>query len=211
MGLRPAESRGTPRPRPALLAYGVLCLIVLGLVGLLVWTGDRAFERFLGPLPPLEVFVGVAILGGVLFATVMARAGFAVFRTGEGGWIRAAGAAAAFGAVVVTADFFVVFPADLNVPFPQSLLFYPAVGFLVGILFHVLPMSVLLAPLGFVRTPRGRDRFVWGTLAVTALLEPSYQIVALSSSWFSGASAWLRSTSSHSTWSSSGCSGGSTS
>ena len=169
--------------RSALLAYGVLCLIVLGLVGLLVWTGDRAFGRFLGLLPPLGVFAGVAVLGAVLFATVMARAGFAVLRTGEAGWIRAARAAAAFGPVVVTADFFIVFPSDLNVPFPQSLFFYPAVGFLVEILFHVLPLSVLLAPLGFVRTRRGRDRFVYGALAVTALLEPSYQIAALSSSW----------------------------
>lgn len=93
-----------PHDRSLLLTYGVLCLVVLGLVGLLISSEEPVFGRFLGRLPPLGVFAGVASLGGVLFATVLSRAGFAVIRSGgAGGWVWAAWAAAAFVAVHVVA------------------------------------------------------------------------------------------------------------
>ena len=57
---------------------------------------------------------------------------------------------------IIIADFFIRYPEDINVPVPEALLFYPAVGFVAEIAFHVLPLALLLfvlAPL----IPPGRD------------------------------------------------------
>jgi hypothetical protein len=62
---------------------------------------------------------------------------------------------------------------------------------LVEILFHVVPLSVLLVPLAFINDPRGRDRLVYGALAATALLEPAYQTLLPSSSWSRPAVAFI--------------------
>jgi hypothetical protein len=54
-----------------------------------------------------------------------------------------------FGAWQVCADLLVTrLPKDINVPPPQSLLFYPAMGYVVEVLFHAFPLALLLAVLG---------------------------------------------------------------
>jgi hypothetical protein len=162
--------------RVALLTFVGLSLVILGLVNLLLLTGESAFGRFLGGLPPMTVFAGAAGTGGVLLATVLRRAGFAVARhDGAGGWVLALEAAAVFGAVVVAADSLIVFPRNMNVPFPRSLAFYPAMSFLVEVLFHLVPLSILLVPLAFTKAPQTRDRVMVVALALTAFLEPVYQ------------------------------------
>jgi hypothetical protein len=126
-------------------------------------------------------------------ATVLGRAGFVVVQRGEGGRsVRALSAAGTFGAVVVAADlFFVHFPRDMNVPFPRSLAFYPAIAFLVEILFHVLPLSVALFPLALVRSPKARRLLAFGALAAAALLEPAYQVLKASGGQAPGTAAFV--------------------
>jgi hypothetical protein len=80
-----------------------------------------------------------------------------------------------FGLWQVCADLLVVrFPKDINVPAPQSVLFYPAIGYVVEVLFHALPLVVLLVVLD--RLP---ERFkpngtvaTWSCIVFVSLLEP---------------------------------------
>lgn len=54
-----------------------------------------------------------------------------------------------FGAWQICADLLVMrLPKDINVPPPQCLLFYPAMGYVVEVLFHAFPLALLLAVLG---------------------------------------------------------------
>ena len=56
--------------------------------------------------------------------------------------------ATVFGIWQACADLFVTrFPKDINVPAPQSLLFYPAIGYVVEVVFHALPLALLLVAL----------------------------------------------------------------
>ena len=59
--------------------------------------------------------------------------------------------AALLGIVMILVDTKIIFSADMNVLFPESLLFYPAIGFLVEIVFHVLPLAGLLLVLNSLR------------------------------------------------------------
>jgi hypothetical protein len=62
--------------------------------------------------------------------------------------VRGVGVSAAiatlFGVWQICADLLVTrFPKDINVPSPQSWLFYPAIGYVVEVFFHALPLALL--------------------------------------------------------------------
>ena len=85
--------------------------------------------------------------------------------------------ATALGVAIVIADLFIRYPEDTNVPVPQALLFYPAVGFVAEIVFHVLPLAVLLLALSPLAGRLGRDRVVWIGVLLVAVLEPTFQVL----------------------------------
>lgn len=83
---------------------------------------------------------------------------------------------------ILVVDLNVPFPADLNVLFPESLLFYPAIGFFVEILFHVLPLSILLISLTSIFKNANHKNIIWICIIIVSLLEPVFQTMPLFSS-----------------------------
>jgi hypothetical protein len=79
----------------------------------------------------------------------------------------------ALGAILV--DLVFPYPEDINVLLPQSLLFYPTMGFVVEILFHLLPLTLLLVLLTSVFKGRDFDRIFLVIIVIISLLEPLYQ------------------------------------
>ena len=65
----------------------------------------------------------------------------------------------------------------MNVPFPESLLFYPVIGFMAEIVFHVLPLSLLLMALPTIFKNIRLGTTVWISILIVALLEPTFQAV----------------------------------
>ena len=81
---------------------------------------------------------------------------------------------------IIIADFVIRYPEDTNVPVPEALLFYPAVGFVAEIAFHVLPLALLLLFLAPIRKKLGSDRRIWPAwlaIAIAAVVEPTFQVV----------------------------------
>ena len=58
---------------------------------------------------------------------------------------------------------------------PQGFFFYPSIAFVVEILFHVLPLTLILILLTALPGNLSFDRIIWPTIIVTALLEPVFQ------------------------------------
>jgi hypothetical protein len=83
---------------------------------------------------------------------------------------------------MILVDLKVVFPPDINVLFPESVLFYPAMGFFAEILFHVLPLSVLLFSLTSIFRNLSYENIVWICILIVALLEPIYHTIPMGSS-----------------------------
>lgn len=156
------------------------------LVGIGYFSNNLLFQRFLDEINPLIVGFLIIALGFVLLSLLLLKGRFSIYEKGNlKGLLYASGLAAMYGLIIILVDFVTRFyPADINVRFPESLLYYPAIGFFVEILFQVLPLTLFL----FILTPLSRktssNRALWVSILLASVLEPIFQV----SSLFSGQS-----------------------
>jgi hypothetical protein len=119
-------------------------------------TGPSGFERFLGPLPPV---LTVAAAGAVGFGTLRfleERGYWATKRATRMGRSLALATVIAFpfAAAAILVDVAVGFPEDINIAWPRSLLFYPAIALVAETAFHLVPLAAAMW-LGRVRLEDG--------------------------------------------------------
>jgi hypothetical protein len=164
------------------LIFVGLSLGVLGFTGILYLSNRQLFQRFLGGTNPLIAFLVVIALGFVLFSFLLSQKWFAIYEKGNSeGLLYAAGLAALLGIIMILVDTRLIFPEDTNILFPKSLLFYPAIAFFVEILFHVLPLTILLATLNSILKNANFENVVWICILVVAVLEPVYHTMNMAS------------------------------
>jgi hypothetical protein len=166
------------------------CLVFIGLsLGALAFTGilhvsnNLLFQRFLGRMNPLIPFLFASVLGFILLSWLLSQEWFAIYeKENLSGLLCSSSLAALLGIIMILVDTRIVFPADTNILFPESLLFYPAIGFLAEILFHVLPLTVLLVVLNAILKNASFETIVWICIPLVSLLEPVYQTIDMASS-----------------------------
>ena len=163
--------------RNQVLIFLVISLFVAILTGILYVRNAFLFQAFFGKLNPLLVIFIVILLGTILSVFLLSRGWFVVYKAGEyKGILVAAGLAALPGLVIILIDLKAIFPEDVNRPFPDLLFFYPIFGFVVEVIFHMLPLALLL----FILTSIFKLNFekaIWPCILVVALLEPIFQTV----------------------------------
>ncbi|HSR42769.1 MAG TPA: hypothetical protein VLL48_11370 [Longimicrobiales bacterium] len=120
----------------------------------------------------------MAVVGWLSLHALVTRGGFRIRSEEEGGrgLLRAALLATLLAGAVALFDLQVVFPRGINVPFPRSLLFYPAIALVAEVAFHALPLALLLLGVVLVGGARRWEGVVLYALAVVALLEPLFQL-----------------------------------
>ncbi len=164
------------RERRQYRAYFGLSIAVIALTGLIRFTDNRPFERFIGELNPFLAGLLIIILGGTLLTFLLSRGWFAIYRkVSLKGLYLSFGLAAILGMIMILVDLKIVLPADTNILFPASLLFYPAIGFFVEVLFHVMPLTVLLFTLTALFRKVRFEYVLWISILIVALVEPVYQ------------------------------------
>lgn len=175
--------RRTPKAhRDQYLIYFGLAVVLLALVLL---ADQASFRRFLGSLDARLTLVAVLLVNAAALGFLLSTGAFAIYRrTGRRGLLLLAALAGGFGVVVIVADTIIVFPRDMNVAFPQSLLFYPIIAMLVEAVWHSLPMAVLVLALSRFRRIDVR-RASWILVPLVALPDPIFQVVdmAATSPW----------------------------
>lgn len=178
-------------------AFGVLSLAVAALTGILLLSrgtitrpyrgiiyGHPAgfFQAFLGNIPPLLVIALLAVVGIASLHFLYSRGWFEIStmtRTWRGTIVAAAIATLfAVEAALVESTNIVRLPADINVPLPWSLLFYPIIGYVVEIAFHALPLALSLVVLGPLFKKLNTNRLAWLCILLVASLEPIFQMSA---------------------------------
>ena len=160
---------------PYLVFIG-LSLAIIVLAGVLYRVDSRPFQKYLGSLNPLVTIFCIALFGLLPVRFLLSRGWFVInAKAALRGVLLSAILAALFAAIMVLVDRKVVFSASLNVPFPQSLLFYPAIGYVVEILFHILPLAVLLFSLTSLFKITDYKVTIWLCILGVSLLEPIYQ------------------------------------
>jgi hypothetical protein len=171
------------RERGQYLVLAALSIGAVGLSAILQASDPLLFRRFIGRTHPLIAVPLVSASGVVLLSLLLSRGWFAICRREHLGWLwRSAGLGALFGLVAVGLDLRVVFPADLNVAFPASLLFYPVIGFVAEVVFHLVPLAILRYALVPVAGTIGHRRTTVIAMAMVSLLEPVYQTIPMAAS-----------------------------
>ena len=163
--------------RSQVLIFLSISLFIAILTGILYVRNAYLFQAFFGKLNPLLAVLIVVLLGTILSLFLASCGWFVVYKAGEyKRFLVAAGLAALPGLVIILIDLKAVFPKDVNRPFPDSLFFYPIFGFVVEVLFHMLPLALLL----FIFTLIFKidfDKVIWPCILMVALLEPIFQTV----------------------------------
>lgn len=172
-----------------------LSLWAAGLVALLSRTHSVYFQPYFGLIKPMAAIALVIVVGAGALYLLYRRGWFMVLKMGIGlrGVTVAAIGATLFGIEVIILDLTVPFPADINVPLPHALPFYPAIAYVVEVVFHALPLAILLTGLSWLPLRMKTASLLWIAMILTALLEPTFQLsfVARPFTWVVGY-LWLR-------------------
>jgi hypothetical protein len=160
-------------------AYFALSLVALIFIVILLPSSGAYFRRFFGETNAILVIVVASVAGAAALWVLQPSHEFVILkgRTTLRGVALSAVLATVLGVAIVVADFIIRYPQDMNVPVPQALLFYPAVGFVAEIIFHVLPLVLLLLALNPLVGRLGRNRVVWLGILLVAVLEPTFQVL----------------------------------
>src|SRR5690554_3817926 len=158
------------------LIFVIISIAVTMMTGII--SDSLLFERYFGKINPLIIIIFTSILGVILLSLLLAKGQFLIYKKGNINGILLAGLAVVFAAVIILVDIKVVFLNDINVLFPQSLLFYPAIGFVVEILFHILPMSLLFFFLSSFFKRISNRLIIWICILTVSILEPVYQTIS---------------------------------
>ena len=163
--------------RQQYLALAILSLGAAVCTGIVSLSHATFFQPYFGSIPPLLAITLITTVGFVSLGFLHSRGWFEIYARKK--CLRGAALAAALATLFVVPTILVDlnhgFPRDLNVPAPQSLLFYPAMAYVVEIALHALPLSLLLASLGAFRKVN-TNRLVWLVIVAAAFLEPIIQL-----------------------------------
>jgi hypothetical protein len=158
------------------LVFIGLSLGVVALTAIAYFSDPLLFQKFLGKINPLIAIVVIVPLGGILLSILLSRGWFAIYTTEEPKrFLLYSGLATLMAAIMILVDLKVIFPEDLNILFPQSLLYYPVIGYAVEILFHILPLSFLLILITSISKSVAYRDIIWPCILSVSLLEPIFQ------------------------------------
>lgn len=157
----------------------ILLSVVMTGIGLAAAVETPAsFRPYFGSLPPTVVVLVAVGLGVVVWAALLPRGSLRVHVPGgiRRHWALVVLLPIALATGTVLVDVVAVLPPTLNVPFPDSLLFYPTIAFVVEILIHLLPLAAVQLFTGVDFRPVSSLRSGWGLVVAVALIEPVLQL-----------------------------------
>jgi len=152
-----------------------LCVVALTLI--LYFIDPSPFHRFLGDLNPLGILLVTFFLGFFSLAYLIFKTQLAIYKKHNlKDYLIISGIALVFGIEVILADIWLIdYSADINIFFPKSLLFYPAIAYIVEIIFHLVPISFFVFVLSLFRR-LSINKIVWISIIAVVIIEPLYQV-----------------------------------
>lgn len=175
-------------------AFAVLATAAATLTAALSRIDATPFRPYLLGFPPLLTIVLIALAATLGLRTLLSH-GLRVWQpdTGLEGVAVAAAGATLMALPTVVLDIVVGFPEAINVSPRQAFLFYPAIGFVAEVVFHVLPLAVVGATIGVVHKSGRLTIPMAAGFILVATLEPLFQVVLPASRhqspWLSGSVA----------------------
>lgn len=164
------------------ICFGLTCIVAI-FTFILYFSDGQIFKRFIGSIHPLIASLVIIISGFILLSFLLYKNWLAIHKKANlKGLFSRLCLAFLFAPISILVDIKVGFSGDMNILFPKSLLFYPAIGFFVEILFHVLPLTILLFLLTSIFKKISYQKIIWLCIPIVSLSEPVYQTINMFSS-----------------------------
>ena len=136
------------------------------------------YEPYFMDVPPAFAIAVIGIVGWIALWFLDRRGVFRLRHVSRGCGVAAAvGLGLPFMISATVADLIGRFPETLNVPLPAALLFYPVMGYVVELLFHAIPLSLLLPATALLLRSWPAERRTGLCIAFAAVLEPTFQVL----------------------------------
>lgn len=163
--------------RSTYTAFLALSVVAVSFGGLLATRRPELFGPYFGDIPPLVAISVVCLSGWAALYVLHVGRDFLVSRPcrRRRGLAVATGLAVPFMIVVTAADLLIGFPQRINVPPPGSLLFYPAMAYVVELSLHALPLALLLPLTDTIFRSWPVERRIWLCITLVACLEAGLQ------------------------------------
>jgi len=161
-------------------AWDVAVVLLLGLgataaaAALSQW-GDDVYRFLLGDLDPVLTTLIVSSLGVAALIVLARRDWFSIGGGGYAGLVVAAFVGCVLTIPVIIVDLLGGFPADMNVPAPESLLFYPSIALVAEFAFHVVPLAILASVVRLASVRLERARLL--SMIAVSTIEPTLQVM----------------------------------
>jgi len=188
-----ATSRNVSRHRHAQSSiFLAISLSMLIITGILYVRDYEAYSRFFGRANPVLVVIFTIIVGSFLMSRLRSTMALKVYT--------AAPKTRILVIVVIPLVLFCgivwvdtrgVFPQDLNIAFPESLLFYPSIAYIVEIIFHIVPFALCVFIITTVFKQCQQTTVLLITIPLVALFEPIFQIMTFGGNYPGWAIAYV--------------------
>lgn len=186
----------TPSPRRD-TAYLQISAVSVGCALGLMAFDNVAPLPVLGHIPALAVTLLAAVLGWPLLGRIRRRGIGPTkrvrFTLRQVLWLAGCGAALALPPIAI--DLVMPFPANMNLPVPGAVLFYPAIALVAEVVFHLFPLAILaiaapatlragylLAPVVFVE-PLFQMAFTTGPMLQAILVFCNVSLISATGLW----------------------------
>ena len=175
-----AESNGSERARYAV--FIAISFVVVTAATLQTALRPELYEPYFRGIRPAFALAAIGIFGWVALWFLDRGGTFRLYRVSKARGVAAAvGLAVPFMISATVADLVGRFPEAVNVLLPAALLFYPVMGYVVELLFHAIPLALLLpATASFLRSWPA-ERRIGLCIALAAMLEPIFQALTSTS------------------------------
>lgn len=175
-----SRMKGTPKINidiRGIFSFAILVSSAIIFACISSYLEEGVFKKFLGDLQPVPVLLLGGFAGFAALQYTAKNAGIQPLNTHIGREIRyPVLAALGFGMAIIVIDLLAPLPQDINVAYPASLFFYPAIGLIAELLFHVLPIALFVFIFNtFKLFPEAEKRLI-AALLLTAFIEPIYQV-----------------------------------
>lgn len=164
--------------RKQYLSFLFIYIIILGQTLILELLKNNYFKRFIGELNPIAAILICGILGGLFLSFLLLKKWFSIYKKENlkkalsYSWL-----VVLFVSVSILIDWNILYPKEMNIPFPEALIFYPVIGFFVEIIFHVIPITFLFIFATTIFKKTSINKLIWVSIILVSTLEPTYQVL----------------------------------
>ena len=162
----------------SLAVLTVLTVITGFALWVLYLSDNKIFSPYISNLHPLTAILIVSIPGIISLYILEVRGWFHIFKRGQliPGILFSLIITPIFSLLAISLDLVFRFSGDINILFPQSILFYPGIAYVVELVFHAIPLAALLLITSiFFRSSRGQSQ-LYLCIFLVSLIEPLYQL-----------------------------------